>query len=257
MEEKKEHFFARHLEELAVRAYQGNYPVFTDFMTTKEYGILNKRKGQMPGVSVVFWGGHRDCDRVIGGFFPADYLRAEDKPEELFPVACIRIRPGNARYAETLCHRDYLGAILNLGMERSKIGDIRVDRETAFVFCKKDFASFIVDNLSTVKHTPVVCEMTTAEELPPMQYEERADSVASLRLDNIVVAMTGTARKKAAELITQGYVAAGHEERTSVSFRCQDDMIVTIRGYGRYRLEIPAGACTRKGKQKIKIYKYL
>ncbi|MCH5265632.1 MAG: hypothetical protein J1F02_07010 [Lachnospiraceae bacterium] len=254
MDEKKEHFFARHLEDLANRAYQGNYPVFTDFMTTKEYGILNKSKGQISGVTVVCWGGHEDCSHVIGGFFPADYLA---EAENLFPVVCIRVQPKNKKYAQALSHRDYLGAILNLGMERSKIGDIRISGETAFVFCKKDFASFVIDNFTMVKHTPVVCELVKAGELPPQQYEEKVHSVASLRLDNVVAAMTGSARKKAAELITQGAVTAGHEERTSVSFHCLDGMIMTIRGYGKYKLEVLADSYTKKGKQKIKIYKYM
>lgn len=252
---KKEHFFARHVEELAERAYQGNYPVFTDFMTTREYMILRQSVRHMTGVAVHFWGGHEDCSHVMGGFFPTDWT---EEKNTAFPVVCLRVTPLNERYAQKLCHRDYLGAILNLGIERSKIGDIRICDQAAFVFCKMDFASFIVENFNRVKHTSVRCEiLESPEEIPAQQYEELNRSVASLRLDNVVAAMTGLARGKAADQIRQGNVTADHEEQSSVSFICRENMIFTIRGYGKYRLHILEDSITRKGKQKIVIYKYI
>ena len=69
--------------------------------------------------------------------------------------------------------------------------------------------------------------------------------------------MIGSSRKRAVELITQGNVVAGYEERSAVSFNCKQDMIISIRGYGRYRLDIPSDSITKKGKQKIIIYKYI
>ncbi|MCH5252132.1 MAG: hypothetical protein J1F22_04085 [Lachnospiraceae bacterium] len=255
MTEKKEQFFKKHLLDLANRAYQENYPVFTDFMTTKEYAILNKSKGQFSGVTAICFGGHEDCSRMMGGFFPEDFM--EDSLS-MFPIVCIRAQVRNDKYAQSLTHRDYLGAILNLGIERSMIGDIRLRDQAAFIFCKGDFVSFILDNFVMVKHTPIDCEiLENAADIPPQEYEKIQRTVASLRLDNVVAAMIGSARKRAVELITQGSVVAGHEEHTSVSFSCKQDMIISIRGYGKYRLDIPPDSITKKGKQKINIYKYI
>lgn len=255
MEHKKEHFFANRIHELAERAYVGEYPVFTDFLTTKEYMIVTQCQKDMRGVSLMFWGGHEDCSHVMAGFFPLDWF---NRTIDAFPIVCIRVVPQDKRYAQTLSHRDYLGAILNLGIERAVIGDIRICDQTAFVFCKRDFASFVVENFTTVKHTLVNCEiMHSLEQIPPQQYKELSHSVASLRLDNVVSAMTGLSRGKASDLIRQGLVIAGHEERTSVSFTCRDNMIITIRKYGKYRLRVLEDAVTRKGKQKIIIYKFI
>ncbi len=254
-EDKKNQFFARHMLDMADRAYQGSYPVFTDFLTTSEYMLLSSMQTQFRGIRTAYWGGHRDCDHVTAGFFPNDWPGTDSK---MFPVVCIRVTPLNERYAQSLEHRDYLGAILNLGIERAKIGDIRICESTAYVFCKEEFASFVVENFITVKHTQITCQiMTASDELPEQQYSEKIDSVASVRLDNVVSAMAGISRSKAVELIRQGNVTAGHALRTAVSFMCTDEMIITIRGYGKFRLSIPENAFTRKGKQKIIIYKFL
>lgn len=254
-DEKKNQFFKRHMMDLADRAYQGNYPVFTDFLTTSEYMLLSSLPVKDRGVRTAYWGGHKDCDHVTAGFFPTDWT---DTGYGIFPVVCIRVTPLNERFAQLLEHRDYLGAILNLGIERSKIGDIRIFDKTAYIFCKEEFASFVVENFIMVKHTQVTCEiLSSTEEIPPQQYSERTDSVASVRLDNIVSSMAGISRSRAAELIRQSCVVADHQLRTSVSFTCTDGMIITIRGYGKFRVFIPENAFTRKGKQKITIYKYI
>lgn len=254
-DEKKNQFFIRHMMDLADRAYQGNYPVFTDFLTTSEYMLLSSMQAQNSKVKTAYWGGHKDCDHVMAGFFPKDWT---DTGYDTFPVVCIRVAPLNIRFAQFLEHRDYLGAILNLGMERSKIGDIRICDRTAYVFCKEEFASFVVENFITVKQTQITCEiLLSAEEIPPQQYLEQRHSVASVRLDNIVSAMTGISRSRAAELIRQGYVTADHHQRSSVSFTCTDGMIFTIRGYGKFQLFITENAFTKKGKQRITIYKFI
>lgn len=254
-DDKKSQFFIRHMMDLGNRAWQGSYPVFTDFLTTTEYSLLQSIHPRLPGVTVAYWGGNADCDHVVGGFFPADWA---DMGHEAFPIVCIRIAPANSRYAQNLGHRDYLGAVLNLGLERSKLGDIRICDRTAYVFCKEEFASLIAENLSAVGHTQVACEiLRSSADIPAQQYTERECSVASVRLDNIVAAMTGLSRGRAAELIRQGHVVAGHEQRESASFHCRDGTVVTIRGHGKFRLHVWADEFTRKGKQKVTIYKYM
>lgn len=253
-ENKKEHFFEQRLFDLAARAYHSEFPTFTDFMTTKEHMLMNRIRKQIKDVDVVCWGGHEDCDHVVCGFFPVD--RTENRLDD-FPVSCILVQAKNEKYAQNLCHRDYLGAILNLGIERSLIGDIRICNQTAFVFCKEEFASFVVENFTMVKHTTVECRiLDNAEEIPKQQYDITTKTIASLRLDNVVAAMACSSRGKASELISQGKVIVDHEEKDSVSYACKDGMIITIRGYGKFRLEAKEGDVSKKGKQKITIYKY-
>jgi RNA-binding protein YlmH len=190
---------------------------------------------------------------VLAGFIPGEY---SEYGRELFPVVCLCIA-SRGKFSTPLTHRDYLGAVLNLGIARPMIGDIRIAENRAFMFCKNEIAPFIQEQLSMVGHTAVSCQMVqNTDDIPQQQYEIFSRSIASARLDNVVAAMTGKARGKAAELITQGKVVVDSTERSTVSYICKDGSIISIRGYGKFRLEIPEFSLTRKGKQKIQIYKY-
>lgn len=254
MAEKKDNFFVSHLFDLAERAKRCDYPTFTDFMTTKELSLFLRNLRSFEGVRAIVWGGHEDCDHKMGGFFPLHF----DATADDFPIQCIRIEAIHAKYAKEIGHRDFLGAILNLGIERSMIGDIRISNQTAYVFCNQEFVPFLLSELTLVRRTAVRCQLLdNMQQIPPQEYRKIERSVASLRLDNVVAAMIGSARGKAGELITQGKVLADYEERTSNSYRCKDNTIITIRGYGKYKLSVNEDNLTRKGKQKITIYQYI
>lgn len=255
MDQKKNHFFLQHLEDLAMRAYKNEYPCFTDFLTSAELSVLRKNQRNFFQVQVEFWGGHKDCDHKMGGFFPLSY--SGNEKECLFPIRCIEVRATNNKYTKELTHRDYLGAILNLGIERSTIGDIRICDQTAYVFCNLELVPFIMNHLDRIGRVAVNCqEIEDVGDIPDQQFEVRHQSVASPRLDNIVAAMTGCARGKAGELISQGRVLTDDIEQGANSYRCHSHMVVTIRGYGKYRLLFEEEDRTRKGKQKITIYQY-
>ena len=255
MEDKKEQFFARHMRDLANQACQGNYPVFSYFLTTKEYSILLSLQQSLGHIRLVCWGGHDDCEHIMAGFFPVSW---SGDTHSAFPISCIRISLKSDIRKPFPEHRDYLGAVLSLGMERSRVGDIRIDGQTAYLFCCDEFCPLILHDLTAVKNVSVVCELQKEEQaIPALQVTERTDSVASPRLDSIVSALTGLSRTKAAGLIRQGLVVADHTEQHSVSYMCHHQSSITIRGYGKFRLDIPADCYTKKGKQKIIIYKYI
>ncbi len=215
---KQEHFFLQHVQDLYHRTIYNDYPSFTEFLTTGEMSALLQNQKMFPSVVLRMWGGHKDCDSKMAGFFPADFVDAYD---QAFPICCIRISPVHEKYADTLIHRDYLGAVLNLGISRSTIGDIRICEKAAYLFCVEELKEFILSNLRQVKHTIMECrEISELDEIPERQYEIHRQTVASARLDNIVAAMIGSSRTKANELITQGRVFINSEEKTSNSYRC-------------------------------------
>lgn len=258
-EEKKRRFFESHMTDLYHRAEEKNYPVFTDFLTTGECIFLKehfpRKKENNSGVSVFFYGGNEDCTRVIAGFIPSDY---QAYGIDLFPVRCIKIRITDYRHGgASLTHRDFLGSVLGLGLDRSVIGDIRFREDTVFLFCKEEFTDLILHELSVVKHSPVECSLLAdPTEIPPQEYEVSTRTIASLRLDNVVSAMMGTSRSRAVTQIQQGKVVVDSVERDSVSYPCRDGNIISIRHYGKYRLQVSEDAVTKKGKQRIQIYKY-
>lgn len=257
--EKEKHFFENHMMDLCHRAERTAYPIFTDFLTSGERVILEgmrqRIKSMSNGTELRFFGGHEDCTHAVAGFFPKEY---EFTGYEVFPVSCICIERKDTRYAAAPSHRDYLGAILNLGMERSMIGDIRIRDRKAFLFCKDEMVSYILEHLCMVRNASVSCfPVTDVCDIPAQEYEIFNRSVASPRLDNLVAAITGKARSKAADLIGQGKVFVDSAECTSTKFICKNHCIVTVRGSGKFRLEFMENSFTAKGRMKVQIYKYM
>ncbi|MFR8392603.1 MAG: YlmH/Sll1252 family protein, partial [Pilosibacter sp.] len=82
--------------------------------------------------------------------------------EELYapPFVCLKIVPANRRFAEELTHRDYLGAIMNLGIERAMIGDIVLQDGNAWAFVMEKMSRYLAENLTMIRHTSVVTEIT-------------------------------------------------------------------------------------------------
>ena len=95
--------------------------MFSDFLNINEQSLFKREISKMPPVSFEALGGYNLAERTIIEFTPLDSTNVV-----LPPIVTILIKPLNAKFADTLSHRDFLGAILNLGIDRSKVGDIVV-----------------------------------------------------------------------------------------------------------------------------------
>ena len=111
--EKEEQLFKKRIQELAENAYSRDIPLHTDFLTLAEQTVFQNMSATLPPVKFVLSGGFPMSERKVLCFL-ASY------EEELYapPFVCLKIAPANRRFAEELTHRDYLGAIMNLGIDR-------------------------------------------------------------------------------------------------------------------------------------------
>ena len=127
--EKEEQLFRKRIQELAENAYSRDIPLHTDFLTLAEQTVFQNMSATLPPVKFVLSGGFPMSERKVLCFL-ASY------EEELYapPFVCLKIVPANRRFAEELTHRDYLGAIMNLGIERAMIGDIVLQDGNAWAF---------------------------------------------------------------------------------------------------------------------------
>ena len=127
--------------DLGRTAYQRGIVTYSDFLNLNEQNILYGIRQELSGLKLESFGGYETAERQMAAFVPDALLFC---PE--YPIACLRITPLHKRFAEKLSHRDYLGAVLNLGLERSRTGDILVEEEKAFLFCQRNIADFICEN---------------------------------------------------------------------------------------------------------------
>ena len=143
--EKEEILLKKRIQDLARTAYQRDYVTFSDFLDLNEQNIVHSLKPEELGASVRFFGGYEGAERQIAAFLPDALSYEADIP---YPLACLRIEPLSRKFSEPLTHRDYLGALVHLGIERAMLGDILVRQQEAYVFCHSRMREFLEENVT-------------------------------------------------------------------------------------------------------------
>lgn len=171
-----------------------------------------------------------------------------------FPMKLLKIE--NTSKFSILNHRDFLGAILSLGIERNKIGDLLVSENICYVSIHEEVESFIVSNLDRISKVKCNVEIVdNLEFLPKFTFEEEIILVSSLRLDGIVSKIANVSRAKAQSIIEQGQVLINYVKIKDKSYELKSEDRITIRGLGKFILGNSIGN-TKSGKLKIIMKKY-
>ena len=268
--EDRELLIAR-LRELSNRAWQRDIPQHTEFLGTSEQAIFYEVERNLASASYIFYGGHAEADRQMLFFLP-DYLAGETKKqpgeeEQAFQarlsalfaedLACIRIRARSEKFADALTHRDYLGALMKLGIERDQTGDILVEGPEACLFCTAGVAELITDELVRVCHTVVECERIQPAEcrLSP-KFEALSVNVASERLDALISAVFKLSRGVSAGLVSGEKVFAGGRVVRQAGTSLKEGTRVSVRGYGKFIYDGMEHE-TKKGRIYVRIRKFV
>ncbi len=227
-----------------------SYPHFVGFLDERQRALIAAAFGRVPQVTCLFWGGYEDAERTFFGAFPS-FMEPD---VAVFPFVALE-----CTYRETaaLNHRDFLGTVLSVGVKREKIGDIICGTGKTVLFVGEDIAPFLCEQITKVGGEGVSLKVGLSAPLDVARtYKEIRMTVASPRLDNVVKALTGLAREKAAALITSGLVSLCHQPCQSVSKTVSEGDIVSVRGYGRFRIASLSNL-TKKERVVLVAYKYL
>lgn len=173
-----------------------------------------------------------------------------------YPITALKVMPAYPKFAEKLGHRDLLGSIMNLGVERSKIGDILMGEDCAYILCEKSMAPYFMENLEKVRHTLVKLSAVSCDEITVQQnLVEKEGIITSNRLDAVIACVHKLSRSQALELLRQEKVFVNGKTIQNPTYSCQKDDIVSVRGFGRFIYQSDYGA-TNKGRLKIKYQLY-
>lgn len=259
--EKEELLMQKRLLESAQLAYQKEIVVYTDFLGLAEQNLFYSAFREFPAVSYSCYGGITGAERFCIAFDGRKAVSGLTKtvPEEtyLFPIVCLSIVPSSLKYKDALTHRDYLGALLHLGLSRAKIGDIYIKENCAYVFCMEAMAEFICKELCMVKHTMVHCEiaMPSEEELCP-EFKEITGTVASLRLDAFLSVAFQGSRSSLSAFIEGGKTYINGRLTSKAGAQLEAGDIVSVRGKGRFVVSEIKNQ-TKKGRTVVTINKYV
>ena len=248
--------------ELSRTAYQREIITYSDFLNLNEQNILHTLPKEALYTGYLSFGGYDLAERQMAAFIPdALYLRYGKKSlseDEIgYPFSVLSVIPLNRKFAEVLSHRDYLGALLNLGIERSKLGDILITGDEALVFAHNDMCDFISSELTRVRHTMVrVSRKESALKDYSPDFEEIRGTVASVRLDSLLPLAFSSSRTRLSGLIEGAKVFVNGRLVTSNGYQVQEGDIISVRGMGKFRYG-GAGQRTRKNRIYVVIHKYV
>lgn len=151
-----------------------------------------------------------------------------------------------------------MGAILNAGVTRNKVGDIIVlDTRGAEVIVNNDVADFLQMNVSTVRNVSVKMEKISLQdiEIPPKQLKKMQTVESSMRMDAIVSAGFNISRSKLADMSRSGLVYVNYKEVKTPAKNLSTGDVVSVRGVGK--LEIGEFSTTSKGRYRVEMKKYI
>ena len=243
----------KRLSELANKSYNSGIFVFTDFLGLPEQSAFATVKNEIRGIHYTIFGGAEGTERIMIRFGDPDEIGYEIP----FPITTLLIEPKDKKFADKLTHRDFLGAILNLGIERKCRGDIVVRDSCAYLFLKEDIAEYISDSLSRVKHTDV--RVRGVEALPEGELyrtELRRIQANGERLDAVIAKVFGISREDSSRLFAKGLVYVGGRVTENTSYNPKEGDVISVRGHGRmiYR---GYESLSRKGKLNIVVELYV
>jgi RNA-binding protein YlmH len=250
--EKEEQLLRKRILELARTADNKGINTLTDFLNLNEQSIFFSMKNELPNVNYELFGGYSDAERKVLCFYGDDSVKAFSDY-----ITCIRILPLNKKFSDDLSHRDFLGAILNLGIDRSKIGDILVKEKEGYVFCESVISYFIMDSLDKVKHTNIRCELVS-EDTPEIKpnFKEIRGTVSSVRLDSVIAVAFQTSRNSILGLIAGGKVFVDGRLVESNSYMLKENETISVRGYGKFIYKGIQNQ-SKKGRFYVTILKYI
>ncbi len=237
---------AKRWRELSDRAYSRGIYTQTGFLSAAEQQrLLSLGLSPMPRLD----GGYAYAERRIAVFGDPE-LCGWEMPS---PAVCLEVLPLSEKFSTQKTHRDYLGALMKLGIKRELIGDIITVGAAAYIFCTETAAELIENELDRVGRDSVrVGRSAPPESLCSPALEEKTDTVASERLDCIICAVFKLSRTAAKELIEGERVSVNSLLCSSPSAVPLENSTVSVRGYGKF-IYRGADGVTKKGRLRIRL----
>ena len=215
----------------------------TAFLTPAEQFALKEWAKYKPDCNMIFHGGHPDCERKAAFFLPY-YTDAES----FEPAEHICALEAKAGFGEPQ-HRDYMGAVLGLGIRREWLGDIWVSGDTALIFCLPSVERHLLDGLDKVGRYGVKMRKISLSEIkaPERKTKTVTFSVSSPRLDAVAAGMFHLSRTQAAEKISAGELSLNYAQCLKTDAAVREGDVISVRGCGKGTVGAQGGT-SRKGR---------
>lgn len=223
-------------------------PYVTDFLDPRERYIVRSIIGEKnEELTFQFFGVHERAERkraVIAPFY-------ETIDRDDFQIQLLQAKYD--RKFNEISHRDVLGALLNLGIDRKKCGDIFVSSGLIQVVVDETIATFVKFELNRIRRASVRFEAVPFKEVLDQEenWQEDIKTVSSLRLDVVMKEIYHLSRNQAARFIASKKVKVNHLQIDDPALQLAEKDLISVQGKGRSKLDKIIGE-TKKGRIRIK-----
>ena len=248
---EEEQLLYKRLIELSNRAYQNNVYTFSDFLGLSGQDIFYQatRDKSFAPIKYDLFGGYENCERKMVRFgSEADFGYEMD-----YPIKCIKVEPLTRKFAKEYTHRDYLGSLMGLGIDRKKFGDIFVDGMDAYIYADESTADYLLENLVSVGRNSVKCSISDLpDSYKKSALKEATIQVASPRADAVIARVYNLSRKDTLPYFAEKKVYVnGHLVENNDKILSAGDT-VSVRGHGKFNIA-SEGGLSRKGKLNLTV----
>ena len=229
-----------------------NVPASTSFLSPREQELARYLFGQAQGLCA--FGGYAQAERKMLVYLP-EYLDESALWEPGSPCVCLRA----AFYRqESPSHRDFLGALMGVGVGRETVGDILVGQESCDFFVTAQIAPYVLQNFTSAGRTPLRLQQIplTQASIPEPEVREIRDTLASLRLDSVISSGFRIGRSLAAQYVSAGKAAIDGLPCEKPDKAVEPGQSVSVRGLGKLRLYSVSGR-TKKDRISVVIHRYV
>lgn len=230
-----------------------NVPSHSQFLSDGEQALAKQALERMGNPRHQFWGGYAEAGRKVCVFLP-DWQEEFLPGEEDEPLAAVEIpMPRDSK----LSHRDFLGAMMGLGLSRDVAGDILVSEDKCQVVCLKSTQSILLSQWNEVGRYPIKIRPIglDALEAQPSGGKVRTETFQSLRFDAVAAAGLGISRAKAASYISSGKVMVNHLPCTKPDRILEEGDSLSGKGLGKCVLRKVNGQ-SRKGRIIVELERF-
>lgn len=229
-----------------------NIPGNTGFLSLRELDMTRYLFGDVEGLYA--FGGYDGAERQMLVYLP-DYLEESALYDEDSPLVCIR---AVFYEGDNPSHRDFLGALMGIGIARETVGDICVGKSSCDFFVTAEIAPYILQNFTGAGRTKLRLEQIPLDQvqIPEPETKEIRDTLASLRLDSVIAAGFRMGRSLASRYVTSGKAAINGLPCEKPDRPVEEGAKISVRGLGKIKLETINGE-TKKGRISVVIRRYV
>ena len=239
-------------EELIARLQDLQRQSETYHKQTESY-FLNEEE-QAVALSIFLPSQHIIYDGGYEGSQKKKVIFRYDEEDDFSDIVCIASDIDN-RF-QPIGHRDILGALMHLQIDRHHFGDFWVENNKIYIYTSSLMAKFLCQELIKIGRHNVSFKEIDERPVQVFKLEHFEKVISSNRIDAVVASLANISRGKAKEMIKEGKVQINHRLLADVDEVCNNNCTISIRGVGRF-IFLEVLRSTKKDRIVVAFAKYI